>query len=585
MTAHQVLIGVGLIVVLAVGSQVVAALLRIPALIILLPAGFIAGALTHDVNPLRLFGTAFQPLVSLAVAVILYDAGLALNLSKLPNRARRVVSRLILWGVPITWAFGAIFAALLLGMSSAAAVMLGAILVVSGPTVVLPLLRFIRPTEQLQQVLAWEGSLIDPVGGVLGAVVYAAELAAHRRAFAVPGQFLVSVGVGVAGAAVGILLLWFLLRKLELGEVLGTSVQLACVVGVAAACNVVHEDTGLLAAVLMGLAVANLRGFDMPARRPFFETLVQLIIAVLFVSISATVTPASLDHLVLPTLGLVAVLVLVTRPLVAFLTTLRSDLTRGERELTGWMAPRGIVAAATASTFSAGLARHQIGGAAKILPVTFLVIAATVAIYGLTAVPVARRVGAARPARTRPLLIGGDGWVIDLASVLARAGIELLIWARPDEQRENIRRAGLKLAPGELIAAAGRDAQVEGVTTVLLLTGEDDFNALGSMVLSGRLEGSVYRLASATPQYDVDVSARGAEVLFGPQLTGPELVRRFGAGSRVQALAGDSGVPAGYDLLFLVRADGQLVPATSKSTPATYHSDTMILLTPVPDHA
>ena len=586
MTAHQVLLGVGLIVVLAVGSQVVAGWLRIPALIILLPAGFIAGALTRDVNPLQVFGPAFQPLVSLAVAVILYDAGLGLNLSKLPDRARRVVNRLIVWGVAITWAFGAIFAALLLGMSSAAAVMLGAILVVSGPTVVLPLLRFIRPTEQLQQVLAWEGSLIDPVGGMLGAVVYTAELAgAHRRTFAVPGQFLVSVGVGVAGAAVGILLLWFLLRKLELGEVLGTSVQFACVIGVAAACDVVHEDTGLLAAVLMGLALANLHGFDMPARRPFFETLVQLIIAVLFVSISATVTPASLDHLVLPTLGLVAVLVLVTRPLVAFLTTLRSDLTRGERQLTGWMAPRGIVAAATASTFSAGLVHHHIGGAAKILPVTFLVIAATVAIYGLTAVPVARRVGAARPARTRPLLIGGDGWVIDLASVLARAGIELLIWARPDEQRENIRRAGLKLAPGGLIAAAGRDARVEGVTTVLLLTGEDDFNALGSIVLSGRFDGSVYRLASARPQYNVDDSAHGAEILFGPQLTGPELVRRFGAGSRVQALAADDGVPAGYDLLFLIRADGQLVPATSKTTPATYHADTMILLTPVPDHA
>ncbi|HUK68948.1 MAG TPA: hypothetical protein VLW50_09410 [Streptosporangiaceae bacterium] len=168
----------------------------------------------------------------------------------------------------------------------------------------------------------------------------------------------------------------------------------------------------------MGLALANLRRFDVPARRPFFETLAQLTIGVLFVSISATVTPASLDHLVLPTLGLVAVLVLVTRPLVAFLTTARSDLTRGERQFTGWMAPRGIVAAATATTFSTGLVSHHVGGAAKILPATFLVIVATVAIYGLTAVPVAHRLGVSRPARTRPLLVGGEGWAIDLGGAL-----------------------------------------------------------------------------------------------------------------------------------------------------------------------
>jgi NhaP-type Na+/H+ or K+/H+ antiporter len=243
-------------------------------------------------------------------------------------------------------------------------------------------------------------------------------------------------------------LLWLLLRELRLGEVLGTSAQLACVVGVAAGCDIAREDAGLLAAVVMGLAVANMHGFDLPARRLFFETLVQLIIGVLFVSISATVTPASWSHLGLATLGLVAVLVLAARPVVAWVATLRTDLTRGERQFTGWMAPRGIVAAATASTFSAQLVGHHIGGASKILPVTFLVIVATVALYGLTAVPVARRVGVTRPARTRPLLVGGEAWVIDLAQALRSAGLDMLIWAGFDEQRDRIRRAGLELAPG-----------------------------------------------------------------------------------------------------------------------------------------
>ncbi|HTU08645.1 MAG TPA: cation:proton antiporter, partial [Trebonia sp.] len=301
MTTNQVLIGVGLILVLAVGSQVLASRLKIPALIILLPAGFTAGAITTDVNPQRLLGAAFQPLVSLAVAVILYDAGMSLDLRKLRGHTRRVVDRLIWMGVPVTFVIGAVFAGLLLGMSRQAAIMTGAILVVSGPTVVGPLLAFIRPTERLQRVLSWEGSLIDPVGGILGAVVYHAVVASTRpRLGYQAGQFLLGVGVGLAGGLVGVALLWLLLRTLRLGEILGTSAQLASVVAVAAACDVIRDDAGLISAIVMGLAVANLRGFDVPARRPFFETLVQLIIGVLFIAISATVTPASLRHLILP---------------------------------------------------------------------------------------------------------------------------------------------------------------------------------------------------------------------------------------------------------------------------------------------
>src|SRR4051794_2282968 len=154
MTTDQILMGLGLTVVLAVGSQVVANRLRLPAIIVLLVVGFAAGAATPLVNPNSLLGAAFQPLVSLAVAVILYDAGLSLDVRKLRGHTRRIVVRLIVMGVPVTLAFGAGFAGLLLGMSRQAAVMTGAILVVSGPTVVGPLLGFIRPTERLQRVLS-----------------------------------------------------------------------------------------------------------------------------------------------------------------------------------------------------------------------------------------------------------------------------------------------------------------------------------------------------------------------------------------------------------------------------------------------
>ena len=575
MSTDQVLAGIGLILLLAVGSQVLASRLRIPALIVLLPAGFTAGALTSDVNPERLLGPAFQPLVSLAVAVILYDSGLALEWGKVRGRARRVVSRLIIVGVPVTWVFGAVFGKLLLGLPTGTAVMLGAILVVSGPTVVGPLLAFIRPTERLQRILSWEGSLIDPVGGILGAVVYATVLAGGYQ----PGDFLLSVAIGAAGAAVGVAALWFCLCKLNLGDVLATTSQLAVVVGVAAVCDIGRDDAGLIAAVSMGLALANLRAFDIPARRPFFETLVQLIIGVLFVSISATVTPESLHHLVLPALGLVAVLVLVARPLVAFLATIRADLTRAERQFTGWMAPRGIVAAATASTFGAGLAARHIGGAAKILPVTFLVIVATVALYGLTAVPVARRLGVTRPARTRPLLVGGDPWVIDLAHGLRQAGLDVLMWAASQDQRDQIKRATLELVPGELLAAAiGQGAELEGITTVLLLTNEDDFNALAATVLAGDTSTQVYRLAPRHPGHGVIAPYAAVETLFGPTLTRYDVARRYDAGARITLAPAGGTIPSGTDVLFLLTPDDALIPATTSRPLVPRSGDTLVVL-------
>jgi len=422
------------------------------------------------------------------------------------------------------------------------------------------------------------------VGGILGAVVFHAVVASTHR---VPGyqlgQFLLDISVGLAGGLVGVALLWLLLRKLRLGEVLGTSAQLASVVAVAAGCDILREDSGLIAAIVMGLAVANLRGFDVPARRPFFETLVQLIIGLLFISISATVTPASLRHLILPTLALAAVLILVTRPLVAWLATARTDMTTGERLFTGWMDPRGIVAAATASTFSAGLVAQHVGGASKILPVTFLVIVVTVAVYGLTAVPVARRLGVTRPARARPLLVGGDDWVIDLGRVLRSLGLDVLMWAGFDEQRQRISQAGLELAPGELLAAAtGRGAQLEGITAVLLLTDEDDFNALGSTVLQGSVDGAVYRLGARLPGHGVVAPYTGGQTLFDPQLTRYELSRHYADGARICVQPVDGTARADGNLLFLVRADGRLAPVTRSGPPESEPGDSMVVLTARP---
>ncbi|MEV7374709.1 cation:proton antiporter [Streptomyces sp. NPDC090301] len=584
MTDDEILLGLALTVVLATGSQILASKLRVPALIILLPVGFAAGAITDVIHPDRLLGPDFSALVSLSVAVILYDAGLGLDLRKLAHHTRGIVGRLLVYGLLLTFLVTSAVAPAMFDMPLRVAAMLGMILVVSGPTVVGPILDFVRPSDKVRRILIWEGTLTDPIGAILGALTFHAVASSHQvdigRGYQL-GQFALSLAVGMVGGVVGTALLWFTLRTLRLGETLGTLAQLAIVIGVSAGCDVVRDDTGLIAAILAGLAVSNIRGFDMPSRRPFLETLVQLIIGLLFISISSTVSPASLVPVLLPGLGLIAILVLVVRPIVAFGAAARTDLSRGERAFVGWMDPRGIVAAATASAFSAGLVQRGVAGAEEILPVTFLVIVGTVLLYSLTAAPVARRLGVVREEGTRVLLVGGERWVVDLGRALRSAGLDVLMWAGRDEEREEIKQAGLDLAKGDLLATAiNPGARLEGVTAVFLATDDDDFNALASIVMQDNVEGPVYRVGPPHDSHGVVAPYTGGDILFGRALVRHVLAERYGRGARFVVQPAVAPLPPEYDTLFVVRADHRLDPVTERRETVPQEGDTVVLLGP-----
>jgi NhaP-type Na+/H+ or K+/H+ antiporter len=333
------------------------------------------------------------------VALILFDGGLDLNFRELEGHSQRVVRRLLYLGIPVTWAGATLLAWLLLGLSSQASIMLGAILIVSGPTVVGPVLAAARPGRRVSLILGWEGTTIDPFGAIIGALVFQA-LVNHVE----PGRgqailaLLRSLGTGGLGGAIGTAVLWLLLNKLRLRGTMATQAIVAVVIGTAALCDALRADTGLIAAIVMGVALANLPVIDLPEDRQFFRTIVQLVIGLLFISISAGVTTSSVKAVLWPTLAVIAGLVFVVRPAVAAASTLRTSLSVRERAFIGWMDPRGIVAASTAATFGAPLAMAGIGGANKLLPATFVVIVGTVSIYGLSGPSVARLLGLAETA-------------------------------------------------------------------------------------------------------------------------------------------------------------------------------------------
>lgn len=394
-TDQSILVALAIIVGLAVGCQLIAPALKIPALVLLLPAGFIAGNLLPTMNPTEVFGDAFSPLVNIAVGLILFHGGLELVEERVDRPDNRIIRRLVILGALITWACasGAINALLDLP-SVALAVLLGAIVIVSGPTVIGPLLAFAKPQLRIRRILAWEGTLIDPIGALIAVVVFQYVQAeatgsggASGRVLAGSEGFLTSIAVGITGGFCGLALIWVGMRLAGSVKILGTQVLLGAVVVTTALTDAVRTDSGLVAAIIMGMFTPVVARERVTAVKPFFDTVVSFAIGVLFISISALVTYPQVGEILLPSLGVVAVLVLVIRPASVLLLTVGTTLTFRERLYIGCIAPRGIVAAATASSFSVSLLASNVPGAEKLLPITFVILAGTVMIYSAIAVP------------------------------------------------------------------------------------------------------------------------------------------------------------------------------------------------------
>ncbi len=392
-------LALALLIALAVAAQLLAHRVGIPQVVPLLAVGVLAGPEVLDlVDPDDLLGDLLTPFVTLAVGVVLFDGALALRHERLADGVWRPVVRLVTVGVLVSWGVITLAAHLLLDADWGVALLIGSVLTLSGPTVVGPVLEHARPKRRIGTVLEWEGIVIDPVGAILSVLVFQALLSGGGVFELAEFAETVAAGLvaGVAAAGLGILVL----RGARVPVAQHGTVLLALVLLAVAGADTLREDAGLVAAIALGVVMARQQDLVPSGQEAEFaafgRTLTGLLIGVLFVALSARVSLDAIVDLGAAAFGLLAVLVLVQRPLAVALSTAGTVLDNRERLFAAGLMPRGIVVAATASAFQLELADAGVADASLLVPTCFLVIAATVLLYGLGARPLARALGLRR---------------------------------------------------------------------------------------------------------------------------------------------------------------------------------------------
>ncbi len=443
MSDNQIILGLATIVLFGVGAIWIARRRAFPSLLLLLPAGLLAGSVLDLVEPEKLFGDTLFPGVTLLVGLLLFQSGLQLRLVDLPTDARRPVLRLVTVGAAVTFIGCSLAVWLVIDPGTDLAFLTGAILVVSGPTVVGPLLQAVRPQEPTDSILRWEGTVLDPIGAILGVVVLNLILASERVGIHPLLQMLIRLGVGAAVGVVAGVLLVFVMSRFLVSDNMEAAVALLFAVGAFAAAELVASEAGLFATVVLGMVAANQEIVPTSRIAGFGETLEVLIIGSLFIVLGALVDLGDLLASGWKIAALVAILVIVVRPLAVAVSLFRSPgVPFRDRAFMAWVDPRGVVAASTAAAFTGSLVAAGFE-ADFLLPTVFGVILGAGVIYGLTAGPVARLLGVRRAPPEGVALVGNDPWMADLAGCLDQLDVSVLVITSSAEVRVEDSRLGV----------------------------------------------------------------------------------------------------------------------------------------------
>ena len=459
------------IVVVGFACQWGAWRLKLPSILFLLMAGILAGPVLGWLDSGQLLGELLTPVVSIAVAIILFEGSLTLKLPEIRGHGS-VVRNLVSIGVLVTWLCGTLAVYLILDIDLYLAALFGAIVTVSGPTVVMPLLRSVRPSKTVSSVLRWESILIDPLGAILALLVFDVIVTMQTDADLMHVVQVLTLII-VVGAFLGIAgghLLGLAIRHRLLPDLLREFAALAAVLAVFGAAEFLQRESGLLAVTLMGVWLGNMPRVELKDVLTFKETVTLLLISSLFIILAAQLDLSELMALGFGALAVLAVLQFVAGPLRVLFSAAGSALSWRERLFVGWVFPRGIVAAAISSLFALRLTEIGYPDADLLVPLVFSIIIGTVIVQSATARTAARVLQVAAPEATGILVVGSNSVARFFAKALQDAGKTVIVadshWASVREAR----MLGLPVFYGSPVSRYAEDNLDLSETGTLLAT-------------------------------------------------------------------------------------------------------------------
>ena len=498
---------------LGVGAQWLAWRFNFPAIVLMAVAGVIAGPVlgifSHPDAPAGappmeyLFGDFYRPIIGIAVAVILFEGGLTLNFSEIRGLMKGV-GRLVIPGAPIAWLLGAVAAYLIAGLSWQAALLFGGVMVVTGPTVIVPLLRQSRLNQRPATLLKWEGIINDPIGALLAVLVY--EFLVFGDAHASSGEIISSIiAAAILAGSFGFGLGRFAAMSFRRGwvpEYLKPPVLLTLVLICFEATNLLQEEAGLLAVTAMGITIANSRIASINDLRLFKESITVVLVSGVFIILTANLTFESLGALEWSSFWFLAAMLFVVRPVSVFLSTIGAGLSWQERVLVGWIAPRGIVAVAVTSFFGASLMAEGYVDGEKLIPLAFAMVFATVTLHGFSIGPLAKALDLASREQPGVLIVGASPWSIALATKLQELEKPVLVADTSYRSLKPARLANVPTYYGEILSeVTEHHVDLNRFGYLLAVGGNEAHNALVSTDLAPELgRASIFQ-----------VNARGKE--------------------------------------------------------------------------
>ena len=471
---------IALVGAIGVGSQWIAWRLRMPAIVLMLVAGILIGPVLGIFDPARDIGPLMGPMISIAVAIILFEGGLSLNFHTLQD-AVGGVRRLVYIGAPLGWLMSALSLHYVAGLSWSSAAVFGGIMIVTGPTVIAPLLRTARLSRRPATLLQWEAILNDPIGALAAVLAFEVVIALNTATTASEARLELFIGAAVATAA-GVAAGIGLSRAFKRGwvpEYMKVPVLFALLLGVFAASDAVLHESGLLAVTIMGIVIANSKLPSYEEMRRFKEHATVLLVSGVFILLAAGLDVEALGNLDWRAAAFVAVVVLVARPVTVFISLIGSGIPFREKLLVALTGPRGVVLVAVAGLFGERLLSLGFEDAALIAPLAFALVAVTVVVNGFTLAPFARLLGLTGADTPGVVIIGGSDWTTQLAEVLKKAKIPVLMTDPNFIRLRKARAAGIDTFSGDILSeAAEQRVELVSYATLIAATDNDAYNTL-----------------------------------------------------------------------------------------------------------